>query len=151
VCLENGKREILKEKKEKRQKRKEEGKESKNSKEGKRRVAIADIFPEVAPAQELDGKDELQKRYCSAFPIATIAEAPTDDREETGGICGSVFSGEISSEIGKREEEDTPIKRHRIRPMSEQLLGKPRPRAVYEDEEGMYCWPLRVIFSSNCY
>lgn len=147
VCLENAKREIQKEKKEKKQKRKEEGKESKKSKEGKRRVAITDIFPEVAPAPEQDSKEELQKRYSSAFPIATITEAPTNDREEARGTRNAVVHGEIASEIEKGREEDTPIKRHRIRPMSEQLLGKPRPHAVYEDEEGMHYGPLRVFRS----
>lgn len=151
VCLENRKKEIQRDKKEKRKKRKEEGKESKKSNESKRRVAITDIFPEVASDQERDVQEEIQKRYSSAFPIATIEEAPMKDNKETSRTRDPVFNGEIIQKIEKIEEEDTPVKRHRMRPMSEQLLGKPRPRAVYEDDEGNIISGSWEYFGSNRY
>lgn len=147
--LQSGKREIQKDKKEKRKKKKEkgkeEGKDSKRSVEGRRRVSITEVFPEVASSQghdmDIDRDEDIQKRYSSAFPIVTIEEATMDGHEvDTEDIHDSMVYGGILKE-GERiekEPETTPVKRQRIRPMSEQLLGKARPRAVYEDEEGMY-------------
>lgn len=148
-CLQTAKREIQKEKKEKRKKKDkevEEGKESKRSVEGRRRVAITDIFPEVASGHGYDDLnvnkgEEIHRRFSTAFPIVTIEEATVDghgDESEihTEEIHDSLVYGGILKE-GENREELTPVKRHRVRPLSEQLLGKARPRAVYEDEEGL--------------
>lgn len=153
VCLQSRKREIQKEKKEKRKKKDkeaEEGEGSKRSVEGRRRVAITDIFPEVASGHGQDDlsanrDEEVHKRFSTAFPIVTIEEATVDghggDSEEIRSeeIHDSLVYGGILKEGENREEQDqlTPVKRHRVRPLSEQLLGKARPRAVYEDEEGL--------------
>ncbi|KXN81385.1 hypothetical protein AN958_04774 [Leucoagaricus sp. SymC.cos] len=139
--LQNVKKEIQKEKKEKRKKRKEEGKESKRSSEGRRRISITDVFPDVASGQgddviHADQDKRMQKRFSTAFPIVTIEEATADGHDaDTEDIHNSLVYGGIVKEKEKEEgPQTTPVKRQRVRPMSEQLL---RPRAVYENEEGV--------------
>jgi len=140
--LQSGRREIQKEKKEKRQKREKE--DSTRSSEGKRRILITDVFPEVASSQEGGAIDvgrgeEINKRFSTAFPIATIEETAGDDHEDdTEEIHDSLVYGGILKESETKDLlQTTPVKRPRARPMSEQLLGKVRPRAVYEDDEGL--------------
>jgi hypothetical protein len=62
-----------------------------------------------------------RRRSYGAYPILTIEEATSDGH-------------------GEPEEGDqvnsTPVKR-RIRPMSEQLLGRARPKAIHEEDEGI--------------
>lgn len=146
--LKTVKKEIQKEKKEKRKKRKEkekeQGKDGQRLGDGKRRISITDVFPEVASGQgndamDVDQEGNIQKRFSTAFPIATIEETTADGHEtETDDIHDSLVYGGIVKEGEKKEvaPQTTPVKRHRTRPMSEQLLGKARPRAVYENEEG---------------
>jgi hypothetical protein len=50
----------------------------------------------------------------STLPIVTIEEATVDGHSDV----------------------ETPSKRARARPLSEQLLGRSRPKAMYEDENG---------------
>ncbi|KAF9449617.1 hypothetical protein P691DRAFT_799115 [Macrolepiota fuliginosa MF-IS2] len=146
--LESDKREIQKEKKEKRKKKKEEGEDSKRLVEGRRRISITEVFPEVASSQghgdtDIDQDMEIQKRFSTAFPIVTIQEATVDGHgDESEEIHDSLVYGGILKEGEKIEEpRQTPVKRQRVRPMSEQMLGRARPRAVYEDEEDLT--PLR--------
>ena len=139
--LQSDRREIQKEKKEKRQKREKE--DSTRSSERKRRTSITDVFLEVASSQECGTIDagrgeEVHKRFSAAFPIATIEEATGDGREDdTEEIHDSfVYGGILKESETKDLPQTTPVKRPRARPMSEQLLGKVRPCAVYEDDEG---------------
>lgn len=139
--LQSDRREIQKEKKEKRQKREKE--DSTRSSERKRRTSITDVFPEVASSQEggiidVGRGEEIHKRFSTAFPIATIEEATGDGREDdTEEIHDSfVYGGILKENETKDLPQTTPLKRPRARPMSEQLLGKVRPCAVYEDDEG---------------
>lgn len=144
--LQSGRREIQKEKKEKRKKKKErereEGVDSKRLSDGKRRISITDVFPEVTMGEDLmdvDRQEEIHKRFSTAFPIVTIEEATTDGHDdESDNIHDSLVYGGILKEDEKKDSpQTTPVKRQRVRPMSEQLLGKARPRAVYEDDEGV--------------
>ena len=89
-------------------------KESHRSSEGRRRTPLSSIFPSQ---QDLD-----TPKRCS-YPIVTIEEATSDGH-------------------GDPDEEElpqpaaTPMKKARIRPLSEQLLGRSRPRPMHEDDEG---------------
>jgi hypothetical protein len=87
---------------------------------------------------DIDQQGEIQKRYSTAFPIVTIEEATVDGHEtETDDIHDSFVYGGIVK-VGEKKDapQNSPVKRHRARPMSEQLVGKARPRAVYVNEEG---------------
>lgn len=142
--LQSDRREIQREKKEKRKKKeKEEGRDSMRSGEGKRRISVTDVFPEVASSKrsnaiDVDQGEEIHKRFSTAFPIATIEEATRDGREDdTEEIHDSIVYGGILKESEtKYLPQMTLVKRPRARPMSELPLGKLRPCAVYEDDEG---------------
>ena len=68
-------------------------------------------------------------------PIVTV-ESATCDGHSVGGDDGSVLSQEPMA-MGAEEDEKlaTPVKRARPRPMSEQLLGRGRPKC-YEGDDG---------------
>ncbi|KAF9482957.1 hypothetical protein BDN70DRAFT_892146 [Pholiota conissans] len=113
--------------------------ESKHSVEGRRRTPLTSVFPEVAPSEE-EGMDigaEREERRGS-YPILTIEEAtadghgPPDDDEE----IMEEDEGSVEEEVAVSQAA-TPVKKARPRPLSEQLLGKSRPKPMYEDEEGV--------------
>jgi serine/arginine repetitive matrix protein 2 len=96
--------------------------------EGRKRTSLADVFPsmQVREAEESDAEEDER-----APPMVTVESATSDGH---GG-----FEDEEDEE-GRSDEEDvirleTPQKR-RQRPVSEQLLGKPRPVGMHDDVEG---------------
>lgn len=141
-------------------------KESRRSSEGRRRMPLSSIFPEVqhhhigtAMLQDVteesskivqedvidDQRDDsdgvsmasfnttsssmrMRRRSYGQYPILTIEEATSDGH-------GDPEEETTESEEGKLPAT-TPVKRTRVRPLSEQLLGKSRPKAMHEDEEG---------------
>lgn len=105
----------------KRERDRQNGKESKHSLEGRRRTAIADIFPEVRAASSASRRSSSASER-PGQPIVTIEEATTDGH-------GSDNDAPIM---------ETPVKKARPRPMSEQMLGKSRPRPIVDDADGRY-------------
>lgn len=137
--------------------------ESRRSSEGRRRTPLSSIFPEVQHHQIgvsmlNDVVEELQevskgsvpadhdsdaastisantttssmlmsRRSYGMHPILTIEEATSDGHEDPGE--------DDQDTANQLNPTATPVKR-RARPMSEQLLGKSRPKAMHEDEEG---------------
>ena len=84
-----------------------------------------EVFPEVRSAssakrRSLESNAESERQP----PILTFEEATTDGHGDG--------ESDISSCAG------TPIKRARPRPMSEQLLGKARPKAILDDAVGKF-------------
>jgi serine/arginine repetitive matrix protein 2 len=71
----------------------------------------------------------MRRRSYGPYPILTIEEATSDGH-------GDLEEETTESEEGKTVPATTPVKRARVRPLSEQLLGKSRPKAIHEDEEG---------------
>ncbi len=71
----------------------------------------------------------MRRRLYGTYPILTIEEATSDGH-------GDPEEETTESEEGKTGLAATPAKRTCVRPLSEQLLGKSRPKAMYEDEEG---------------
>ena len=75
----------------------------------------------------------MRRRSYGIYPILTIEEATADGHgdpeEEMGSNKKFVGVGDVPSA--------TPVKR-RIRPLSEQLLGRARPKAIHEDEDGWF-------------
>lgn len=103
------------------------GRESRRSAEGRRRTPIVEVFPEVRSAssakrRSLESNAESERQP----PILTFEEATTDGH------------GDGKSDIGSYA--GTPVKRARPRPMSEQLLGKARPKAILDDADGKLVW-----------
>ena len=117
-----------KKEKEKSKKRSKSGKDSsRKASDGRKRKPLAAIFPGTLSERE---EEETAN---PVTPIVTIEEATME------GCSG--------------DEEmlltETPIKRARSRPMSEDLLGRSRPKAIYDDGDGEYLCitNLCLIFS----
>ncbi|KAG6865214.1 hypothetical protein C0991_004415 [Blastosporella zonata] len=135
-CLENVKETRRRERKERERERtaseEVEGKrsESRHSLEGRKRTPLSDVFPMFARAES-----PLKREMPVVMVEAATADghgAPDDDSilEEDEGQQG----------LPVEEEElpmETPVKRARPRPLSEQLLGKSRPKPMYEGEDGV--------------
>ncbi|KAH9487444.1 hypothetical protein JR316_0001520 [Psilocybe cubensis] len=85
------------------------------------------------------------KRF--SYPILTIEEATADGHgkpDDWDDVISGYESGSAdgcSEELGFKEEKPvvdaTPVKKARARPLSEQMLGRSRPKPMYEDEEGV--------------
>ncbi|KAG2365179.1 hypothetical protein BDR07DRAFT_1470529 [Suillus spraguei] len=98
--------------KERASKEKDSSKEKKTkgtrkSSDSRKRTPLSSVFPEKMSDQE-----EVNEEGASTVPIVTIEEATVDGHSDV----------------------ETPIKRARPRPVSEHLLGRSRPKAMYEDE-----------------
>ena len=79
---------------------------------GRRRATIADIFPEV----------RQQQAPLPAEPISPIEEVSIDSHRD---------------EDADRSVMST-VKKARRRPLSEQMFGRPRPKAMSDDGDGEY-------------
>ncbi|KAL1747929.1 hypothetical protein HDZ31DRAFT_60801 [Schizophyllum fasciatum] len=90
--------------------------ESKHSVEGRRRTPLASIFRDMAQA-EPESPQSLQSAE-PQYPLVTVEEATSDGH--------SAYS-----------QASTPVKAARRRPVSEQLLGRSRPKPMHEDGEGV--------------
>ncbi|KAF9560634.1 hypothetical protein CPC08DRAFT_466596 [Agrocybe pediades] len=124
--------------------------ESRRSSEGRRRTPLTSIFPEVRKSLEeveigkrmLEGEEEEVEEEEPRYPILTIEEATADGH----GLPADWDEPLEDDDSGKGEDiEDeecakpaaTPVKKARARPLSEQLLGRTRPKPMYEDDEGV--------------
>ncbi|KAF9235707.1 hypothetical protein BU15DRAFT_89481 [Melanogaster broomeanus] len=117
-------KEIRRKDKESRSKEKQKEKKSKKSKTGKdsdrktsdsrKRTPLAAVFPGTLSERE---EEEMQR----AAPTVTIEEATVDEHR---------------MEQESASTAETPMKRSRARPLSEQLLGRSRPKAFYEGDDG---------------
>ncbi|KAI0828480.1 hypothetical protein BC628DRAFT_1316551 [Trametes gibbosa] len=119
--LQTAKERQRKERRTRREKDKESGKttrESRRSSDSRRRTPISEIFPQ-APS--------------SLSPPASIVENPIV-RVEEATADGHCAPTDDEREVASPSE--TPAKRARPRPMSEQMLGRPRPQPICDDEEG---------------
>lgn len=89
--------------------------ESKHSVEGRRRTPLTSIFRDMAEGPE---SPESGRSVDEQYPLVTVEEATSDGH--------SAYS-----------QASTPVKATRRRPVSEQLLGRSRPRPMHEDGEGV--------------
>ena len=76
----------------------------------------------------------MRRRSYGTYPILTIEEATADGHDDLGEE--EMGSKKKFMEVGDVPSA-TPVKR-RIRPLSEQLLGRARPKAIHEDEDGWF-------------
>jgi serine/arginine repetitive matrix protein 2 len=100
--------------------------ESRHSLEGRRRTPLSEVFPDI---QQSDSPIVSVRR---AFPILTIEEATSDGHEAPD----DEELLEEERETGIPAVAATPVKKARARPVSEQLLGRSRPKPMHEDEDG---------------
>lgn len=102
-------------------------KETRKSSDSRKRTPLTAIFPGgMFGLHEDERRDE---EGAAALPVVTIEEATID--------------GHGQSDL------ETPIKRARPRPMSEMLLGRSRPKAMYEDENGAFRYTRAAGCSSR--
>ncbi|PIL26963.1 hypothetical protein GSI_10101 [Ganoderma sinense ZZ0214-1] len=97
--------------------------ESRKSSESRRRTPISEIFPEAQAQRQSTG---------SLSPPSSIMDGPMVRIEEATADGHSVVSDE---QEGKSLTE-TPNKRARPRPLSEQMLGRPRPQPICDNSDG---------------
>ncbi|KAG5650532.1 hypothetical protein H0H81_011921 [Sphagnurus paluster] len=127
-CLENVKELRRRERKEKAIERANGGAEtekgSRRTAEGRKRTPLSEVFGR-SPSPVEDPRPKL--------PIVTVEAATCDGHGEPDDH--SILEEE--EEILEDQPLETPVKRARARPMSEQLLGKSRPKPMYESEDGV--------------
>ncbi|KAA1479222.1 hypothetical protein DENSPDRAFT_830309 [Dentipellis sp. KUC8613] len=92
--------------------------ETRHTSEGRRRAALADIFPD-AIAESRRSSQASSIPMPTSPPIVTIEEATTDEHE------------------GMDSSFETPQKRTRTRPISEQVGMRERPKAICDDVDGV--------------
>lgn len=116
---EEGLRTVKERQRKERTSRAQKTKDSRRSSDARKRTAISDIFPDaqVQRPRSISPTNPLFER-----PIVTVEAATLDGHE-------AVADDNV-------EIVETPIKRARPRPVSEQLLGRPRPQAMFEEENG---------------
>ena len=100
--------------------------DSRHSSESRRRTPISEIFPDVQTRRD---------SAASLSPPASLAENPLVRVEEaTADGHSPPTDDEKAPPVPSLGE--TPPKRARARPMSEQMLGRPRPQAICDNSEG---------------
>ncbi|RDB27260.1 hypothetical protein Hypma_004359 [Hypsizygus marmoreus] len=136
-CLENVKELRRRERREKEEKAREGGetekkgkskdRESRRSSEGRRRTPLSEVFPANRP--------ESPVRRTRTLPIVTVEAATSDGHSAPDDH--SIIEEEEEDQVQDEQPLATPVKRARPRPLSEQLLGRSRPRPMYEGEDGV--------------
>lgn len=93
------------------------GRESRRNSDGRRRTPISEVFPEIQSSSRENSPKQTYTR-----PIVTVEEATADGHEAPNDS----------------DSIETPVRnvRSRPRPMSEQLLGKSRPRGISDEADG---------------
>ena len=84
-------------------------------------MPLSSIFPSQQPGTP-------PKRH--SYPIVTIEEATSD------GHSGPDDDVVLQEEPQRQQPVVTPVKKARLRPLSEQLLGRSWPRPAHVDDEG---------------
>ncbi|KAF8964899.1 hypothetical protein BDZ97DRAFT_1918601 [Flammula alnicola] len=121
--------------------------ESKHLVEGRRRTSLVAVFPDVQPQQPVMSSPAsaasmaTAEGRCHSYLILMIEEVTADGH----GLPDDDDDDEMVEIEEKREEEEvvqaclaaTPVKKVHARPLSEQLLGKIRPKPMYEEDEGV--------------
>jgi len=153
---------------------------SRRSSEGRRRAPLSSVFPQVQHhqigaallndvAEELHdtAKDvadahptdsdrasmistnttmssmRSRRRSYGAYPILTFEEATSDGH-------GEPEEEEVEKDGG--DHVNSTLVNRRVRPMSEQLLGRARPKAIHEEDEGVFyvCSMYYYVLTSPC-
>ncbi|KAJ8520630.1 hypothetical protein ONZ45_g2582 [Pleurotus djamor] len=143
---EGGEKKKKKDKKDKDKSKRKEGKESRRSSEGRKRTPLNEIFPDaisLTPPKEhpLEDQDPVLREPAPVWNMKV--ETATND--------GHGVMDTDEEAIATDSVTETPVKKPRRRPMSEQLLGTMqagRPRGMYVGSEdgtdGMFSiWLLR--------
>ncbi|KAG6916979.1 hypothetical protein DXG01_004408 [Tephrocybe rancida] len=104
--------------------------ESKHSMEGRRRTPLSEVFPNFGRAES------PARSMRSQMPVVMVEAATADGHGAPDDK--SVLEEEEQMQVPVEETPlETPAKRARSRPLSEQLLGRSRPKPMYEGEDGV--------------
>jgi serine/arginine repetitive matrix protein 2 len=106
-------------------------KESRRSSEGRRRTPLPSIFP----SSQQPGTPP--KRH--SYPIVTIEEATSDGH-------GGPDEDEVLQEEPQRQQPVATPKKARVRPLSEQLLGRNWLRPAQDDDEGQFILFYLILY-----
>ena len=96
----------------------QKAKDTHRTSESRRRAALADIFPEQMSRPSSQVSASTTSSVPMPHPIVTVEEATVDGH--------SVDQDALSYQ--------TPVRRARARPVSEQMLGRSRPKAICDDD-----------------
>lgn len=108
------------------------GGESRSSNEEKKRTSLASVFPETSDKIKSGSKTRNEK------PNKKGEEASANEVTSPAACSESTTIGVMKTEDDKMSIASvTPVKIARRRPMSEQLMGKSRPRGIKDDSEGI--------------
>ncbi|KAF8878425.1 hypothetical protein BD779DRAFT_1663807 [Infundibulicybe gibba] len=107
-----------------RQKRGDKDGGSRRSAEGRKRTPLSSVFPDSQGQTPPESEPEQPE-----YPILTVEAATCDGHEPPSDrqLLDEVLESPMA----------TPVKKARARPVSEQLLGRSRPQAMYESEDGV--------------
>ncbi|KAJ6514305.1 hypothetical protein C8R47DRAFT_962300 [Mycena vitilis] len=117
-----GEREKEKAEREKERERRKTERDSRRTSEGRKRTPLSDVFPGLS--RRSSGAESA-----NGLPMLTVEEATTDGH-------GHGDEEEEENETGYEIVSATPVKRPRLRPMSDEVTngrGKSRPRGIIED------------------
>ncbi|RDB16264.1 hypothetical protein Hypma_003001 [Hypsizygus marmoreus] len=112
---------------------KSKDRESRRSSEGRRRTPLSEVFP----------ANRSESPVRRTLPIVTVEAATSDGHSAPDDH--SIIEEEEEDQVQDEQPLATPVKRARPRPLSEQLLGKSRPRPMYEGEDGKYSLCFNVF------
>ncbi|KAG5732016.1 hypothetical protein E4T56_gene18279 [Termitomyces sp. T112] len=109
--------------------------------EGRKRTPISEVFPEWARAEGRVYSEEVHEEREMEMPVVLVESATADGHSDSRLGCDEVLhEGEEQheeEEDGGEKQLETPIRRARHRWHSEQLVGRNRPRPLYEGEDGV--------------
>ena len=113
--------------------REKRARESRRSSEGRKRPALSILFPETGLGGHSDDiRYEIPDERLRTVerPVLTLEVASPDRKHDAAATL---------LEVSSVESVETPVKKARPRPLSEQMLGRARPRGIVGDEaEGKY-------------
>ncbi|KAH9837979.1 uncharacterized protein C8Q71DRAFT_898946 [Rhodofomes roseus] len=102
--------------------------ESRRTSDGRRRTALVDIFPET--------QDQMGRPLSTSSAGSAVSGGKVSIFERPVVNVESATSDGHSDDVESVASE-TPAKRARPRPVSEQMLGRPRPSPISEDPDVM--------------
>jgi serine/arginine repetitive matrix protein 2 len=110
-------------------------KESRRSLEGRKRTPLSAVFP---PDVNGNGNvsEESSPVSVSRYPPILTVESATSDGHSACGNDDSLATMTMTT---------TPLQRGRARPLSEQMIGRERPRGMYESDNGMFFFVKGIL------
>ncbi|KAH8109421.1 hypothetical protein DFH11DRAFT_933783 [Phellopilus nigrolimitatus] len=105
--------------------------ESRKGTAGRKRPALLSLFSDSDPSGQVEKQKQAKhdRQRSTSLPMLTL-ETASPERFDSGALT-------TLTEVSPVERAETPVKKARARPLSEQMIGRPRPRGIIGDEEGV--------------